>query len=148
MSIIDTLTSKLADKAADVAGDPEHVTKLIELARGQLPSGDGAEEKAIREAAEFALTKLEGHKARLAKMSESQLVAFLARVGIGQASKAANTYAGAKPGSRWEAAHRAIDAAADATEQAKRDYDDGLALAKEIGSAVAKAALPLLMAVV
>lgn len=148
MSILSELAGKLANKAADAAGDPEHISKLLEMARGELPQGDSSEEKAIREAAEYALTKLEGNKDKLARMSESQLVAFLARVGMGQSDKAAKTYAGAKPGSRWEEAHQAIAAAGDATEQAKRDYDDGIALAKEIGSTVAKSALPLLLAVV
>lgn len=141
------ILDKFAEAVADASGDPKWIEKAIEAARKELPEGGGQEVTAIRNSGIYALSKLEEHKDELAALSERQVIAFLGRASLGNFRKAGEAYAGTKPGSRWASAHAAIDQAGDDTEQAKRDYDAGVALAKEIGSTAAKSLLPLLMAV-
>jgi len=144
MSIID----KWAGKLASAAGKPEWIEKVIEAARKELPEGQGEEITAIRNAGIYALGKLDANKGKLAKMSERQLMAFLARISLGKFKTAAKVYAGTKPGSQWAQAHHDVATTGDATAQSKRDYDEAIKLAKEIGSTVAKTLLPLLLTVV
>jgi hypothetical protein len=117
-------------------------TELAKL--GGSPSLD-----ALRQSGEFALTKVERHKAELVRLGFQRASAFLGRVAVGQNEHAArilSAYGGGR--GAWGEADHTVAQQGDRVEQARRDYDRALEIAADIGSAAAKTALPFLLAAV
>jgi hypothetical protein len=147
-SLLDKLENK-ALGAIESRGE-DWIEKAIAAGRKEVAGVGGSPElEAVRVTAEMSLDKLETWKAPLAKMGYERACAFLGRVAIGQNERAAAIVAAYGGGQgAWGAADAIVAARGNATEQAKRDQDAALAMAKDFGSAAAKAALPLLLSLV
>ena len=147
MSLIDKLEEKALKRVHEDGA--EWVGKFADKMRGELPEGDGAEVKAIRETGEFAIKRIEENKDKLARLGEEGLVVFLAQIGRGQFDKAGGLLRKLSSGQAgWGGIGDAITAAGDRTMQAKADQDAAIALAKDIGSAAAKALVPIALGLV
>ena len=144
--LVDDLANKLVSKAGALGA--KGIEDLADEARAALPTGDAEWEKVIREEGLRDLDKLVENKDELGRMAGDQLVAFLAAIGIGNTAKATGIYVGAKPGSAWAEAGAEIEDSGNKTEQAKRDQDLIVGLAKDIGASAAKALVSLLVMVV
>jgi hypothetical protein len=141
-----SMLEKLAEKGLEQfkKRGPEWVEKLVEEGRDLLPpnEGDGAE---IHEQGNKALDWLMDNKDKIADHGLLGLQAFVGYVAIGDGNNAAKVYLA--HGAGWDDLHNAVDAAADAVEQAALDKAAAFAIAKELGSRLAKALFPILMAI-
>ena len=145
-----SLLTKLADKGLvelDEHG-ADWLEKGLDKLPDLLPEGGSVEERALREGGEYAIAKLRTHKDAVARMGYQGAMAFMGRVAIGHYTEASKILLASYGGGQgaWGAADADVASSGDATEQAKRDQDAAIASAKAFGSAAAKAALPLLMA--
>lgn len=152
----DSILDKLADKALDQfkAKAPDWFDQALASARRKIDShaiGPDAQNPLAtlaRNTGDLALDAIEKKRDVLIPLGYDATLAFLGRVAIGDHTKAASillAYGGGR--GAWGEADRTIAAAGDATEKAKRDHDAALATVKEIGTDVARAALPLLLSV-
>jgi hypothetical protein len=137
--LVDNAADKLVEKAPELTA--EGIDKLVDVAAKALPEGQRGDGIA-------ALAHLSKHREGLGKLAQSQLVAFLGHVGLGDNETAVGVYSGTKPGSAWATAHSEIEDSGNKTEQAKRDQDLLLSIAKEIGKDVAKALAALIVAAI
>ncbi len=147
-----SILDQLADKGtvSQVEKGATWVNAALAAARDELgKTTPNSETATVAQTALYGLNKIAANKAQFDALGYPKTIAFLARVAIGQNEQAASilsAYGGGQ--GAWGDADSRIANAGDKTERAKRDQDAGIAFAKEIGSAAAKAALPLLMAAV
>lgn len=147
-----SFVEKLEERALDALEKhgPDWFDKALSSGRKELGGLGGSNElDLLRISGTSALDALERHRARLIEMGYARTLAFLGRLSVGQTERAARllmAYGGGK--GAWGKADAKIVTAAERTEQEKRDLDDAIAIAKEIGSAAAKSAIPILMTMV
>lgn len=159
MSLLESLKEKAAEAVNDEERQREWVEKgydkALEEARALLPQADDEGElKALREAAEDGLDKLERNRENLVGLGTHGLRSAITLVGLGQYDAAAEHAALVKlrEAASWGQVTDAITAAAESGNEAKRKLDAEIEalkdVFKEIGTAGAKALLPLLLAVI
>ena len=150
MSTLEGWAKKAVEKGADNAFKkaPEWFDAAMGKARAVLPVAGGTpEQSAVRFAGVRGLEVVASQKGRLLKLGEDGLRSFLGHVAIGRSAQGARmltAYGGGQ--GAWGAADAAVAGTGDHTEQTKRDHDELVTAAKEIGAAAAKAVLPLLLA--
>ena len=159
MSLLGRIKGRALETVLDEQRQKNWVESGFDLAiknsRALLPDDwTESELKALRDAAEHGLQKLEQHKGAVVKWGEQGLKSTLTLVAIGdydEASKHAALVTLRESGS-WDDVSSAILGTAAAGNQAKRDLDatreEILAVLKDIGIGGAKAILPLLIAAI
>ena len=158
MSLLESLKEKAVKAISDGEKQKEWIEKgfdsAIKEGRKLLPQGDSQELKAVREAGDYALRRLENNKDALIGLGQHGLRSTLAMLALGDYDGAARHAAlvSLRETASWDEVSRTIRATSDAGNQAKRDLDAKIAAIKEalkdIGIAAAKAALPLLLALI
>lgn len=160
MSLIDNLMSKATSAISDEEKHKEWLEsgfdKLVEEGRGLIPAAgdDEPELKAVRESAEFALSKLEKNKSSLVALGQHGLRSTLSLLALGDYDRAARHAAllTLKESASWDEVSETITRTAEAGNEKKRELDaevDAIKGAlKDIGVAAAKALLPILLAVI
>jgi hypothetical protein len=158
MSLIDNLVEKAVSAVTDEEKQKEWIEtgfdKAVEEGRGLLPQGGDTEIKAVREAGEFALNKLEKHKGALVGLGQHGLRSTLSLLALGDYDKAARHAAllTLKETASWEEVSATIEKTADEGNKKKRELDKEIeeikTALKDIGITAAKSILPILLALI
>jgi hypothetical protein len=158
VSLVDTLWKRALEAVSDEEKHAEWVSKgydeALAGARKNLPQGDSEEAKIAREVGEKALDKLVEHKGSFVELGKHGLRACLVELATGQYEDAARRAAltRLREEASWGDVNAAILIAAKEGNERKRQLDTAreqvLEVLKDIGIALAKAALPLILSVI
>jgi hypothetical protein len=158
MPLLDKLKEKALEAVLDEDKHKEWLEsgfdKAMEEGRKVLPQGDETEVKAVREAGEFALAKLEKNKGALVGLGQHGLRSTLTMLSLGQYDGAARHAAlvSLRTNASWDSVSETIIDTAEAGNEAKRQLDEEIAAIKaalkDIGITAAKAVLPILLALI
>jgi len=159
MPLIDNLKEKAIAAITDEDKQKEWLDKGFDSAiaegRKLLPTGDDEGElKAVRESAEYALSKLEKHKVTLVKLGQHGLRSTLSLLALGEYDGAARHAAlvTLRETASWDEVSNAIVSTAEAGNEKKRELDAEIkeikGVLKDIGITAAKSLLPILLALI
>ena len=158
MSLLESLKEKAIKAISDEEKQKEWLESGFDAAVKEghklLPSSDEPELKAVRESGEFALAKLEKHKDGLVLLGQHGLRSTMSMLSLGDYDGAAKhaTLVYLRESASWDEVSSKIRETASDGNQAKRDLDAELEslkdMLKDIGIMAAKAALPLLLALI
>lgn len=156
MSLLSSLASKAVEAVLDEDKHSEWIgggfDKALAEARGLLDSDDV--DPAIKSTGERALNKLEEHRGALVEFGVHGLRSTLIYLASGRYTEAARHAAlvTLREKASWDQVSETILATAEEGNEKKRQIEatqaEILAMLKDIGSSLAKAALPLILSVV
>lgn len=139
-----SLAEKLAEQAMEEARKrgPEWVEKLVEEGKNLIPGHPG---DPYHDELAAGLDWLAENKDDAADLGLKGLQSFAAFVAVGDTDNARLVFLA--HGAGWDDLHNAVDVAADRTEQAARDKERAIGFAKAMGKKIARALLPILLAI-